>query len=263
MLTEEINILDKLERYQFTAYVGHITGDMNLLGQYETAINIIIKDLKSTKTRIDVVSYPVLYMMRHSLELGYKRNFEYLEKYSKRTTSSKIQSSHNLEKLHSELKVHVDIISNELSFDKDLIQALDNYYNPTTEFIKELKPHQASSFRYTKDNKGINIFDSKDQIDIGSLKQGYDKAVIMLAHLANVISPYTDYKDLMIELPNFKNGTGIVNGIFPTFQMNDIADMLHTQYEGIDQLSWKISGSNEILRIITVKENCYLVPMKQ
>jgi hypothetical protein len=66
MKPETIDITNKHEKYQFTAYVGQVFSEMGLLGEYETAINII-KDLKATKTRIDVVAHPVLYMMRHSL----------------------------------------------------------------------------------------------------------------------------------------------------------------------------------------------------
>lgn len=84
MTDEKIDISNKRVRYQFTAYVGRVFSEMGLLGEYENAVNIIIKYLKTKKERIDIVAHPVLYMMRHSLELGYKINFEYLTHYSKR-----------------------------------------------------------------------------------------------------------------------------------------------------------------------------------
>ena len=53
MIPEKIDTTNKREKYQFTAYIGHASSDMGLLGEYENAINIIIKDLKATKTRIE------------------------------------------------------------------------------------------------------------------------------------------------------------------------------------------------------------------
>lgn len=263
MNPEKINISDKRERYQFTAYVGHVSSEMGLLGQYENAINIIIKEIKETKTRIDIVSHPILYMMRHSMELGYKSNFEYLEKYSNRKTSNKLKKSHDLGKLHAELKEHFDLISKSLSFDQELVNKFHSYFDQTTEFITNLKPSESSSFRYSKNIKRLKIFQQTDTIDIGELKEQYDRAITLLVHTADVISPYTDYKDLADQIPDFNNGTGTVLMTFPSFQLNFIADNLDKQYEKLDPLEWKDTANDQILRIITVKETCYLTPMKK
>src|SRR5687767_10737381 len=129
MTPQIIDITNKHERYQFTAYVGNAYSDMGLLGEYETAINIIIKELKATKTRVDTVAHPILYMMRHSLELGYKRNFEYLSNYSNRQTSKNLFGSHNLQNLHVELKEHFETIRAALKFDEVAVKEFENYYN--------------------------------------------------------------------------------------------------------------------------------------
>ena len=263
MTPETIDITNKHERYQFTAYVGHVFSEMGLLGEYENAVNIIIKDLKATNTRIDVVAHPVLYMMRHSLELGYKSNFEYFEPYSGRQTSKNLFGCHDLQKLHVEFKAHFDLINSSLHFDNDLVTEFNKYYDQTTTLISQLGSTEASTFRYTKNTKGQRIFQSTETKDIGEIKKLYDKAITMLAHTSDLISPYTDYKDLINKAPNFQGGLGTVQMTFPSFQLNSIADRLDEQYEKIDQLKWKDKVDGQILVIVTVENNCYLTPVRQ
>lgn len=262
MTPQNIDINNKHERYQFTAYVGHTLSDMGLLGEYENAINIIIKDLKATKTRLDTVAHPVLYMMRHSLELGYKRNFEYLSAYSGRQTSKNLLGSHDLQKLHAEFKEHFDLISNDLNFDKEVVTEFEKYYTQTTALISQLGSGEASSFRYTKNIKGQQIFQSSDTIDVGELKGIYDNAITMLVHTSDLILPYTDHKDLLDKVPNFQGSVGTVKMTFPSFQLNFIADKLDEQYEKLDQLKWKHTEEGQSLIIVTVGDTCYLTPIK-
>ena len=85
----------------------------------------------------------------------------------------------------------------------------------------------------------------------------------MLAHTFNLISPYTDYQDLMGKIPTFKGGIGTVRMTFPSFQLNDVADKLDEQFEKIDQLMWKDKTDGQNLIIVSVGNTCYLTPIKK
>jgi hypothetical protein len=263
MMAEKIDISDKRVRYQFTAYVGHVSSEMSLLGEYENAVNIIIKYLKTKKERIDLVAHPVLYMMRHSLELGYKTNFEYLSQYSNRQTSKNLFKCHDLQKLHIEFREHFESIKTALKLDDELEKEFTKYYNLTTKLISELGPTEASTFRYLTNFKEQRIFQATETKNIGEIKELYDKAVTMLANISNVISPYTNYKDLINKIPNFQGGIGTVQMKFPSFQLNLIAQRLDEQYEKIDQLKWKNKEEGQILIIVTIDKDCYLIPVRQ
>lgn len=263
MITETIDITNKHERHQFTAYIGQAYSEMGLLGEYENAINIIIKDLKDTKTRIDTVSNPVLYMMRHSLELGYKSNLEYFEQYSNRKTTKKLFGCHDLQKLHSEFKTHFYLINATLNFDTDLVTEFNKYYAHTATLIRELGATESASFRYTKDIKGQRIFQPTETKDIGKIKELYDKAITMLVYTSSLISPYTDYKDLTTKVPTFQNGMGIVQMKFPLSQLDTFAEKLSKKHKKIDNLKWKDEAKRQILSVIIVNDNCYLTPVIQ
>lgn len=263
MTKETINIPNKHERHQFTAYIGQAYSEMGLLGEYENAINIIIKDLKDTKTRIDTVAHPVLYMMRHSLELGFKSNLEYFEQYSNRKTDKKLFGCHDLQKLHSEFKTHFYLINDTLNFDADLVTEFDKYYAHTATLIKELGETESASFRYTKNIKGQRIFQPTEKKDIGKIKELYDKAITMLVYTSSLISPYTDFKDLITKVPTFQNGIGIVQMTFPLFQLSAFAEKFSKQYKKINDLKWKDEEKGLILSDVIVNDNCYLTPIIQ
>ncbi len=150
-----------------------------------------------------------------------------------------------------------------MKFDKDLINEFYKYYEPTTNLIGELGATEISSFRYTHNSKGQLISKSTDTKDIGLIKDLYDKAITMLAHTVDVISPFTDYVDLLEKIPKFEKGTGKVEMTFPSFQLNSVADRLDEQYEKIDQLKWKDENNNRTLIIITIQNTCYLTPITE
>lgn len=64
------NQINNRELDRLTAYVGHSYSDMNLVGQYENAVDILINQIIKEKHRVDTISHPLFYLMRHSIELG-------------------------------------------------------------------------------------------------------------------------------------------------------------------------------------------------
>lgn len=192
MASEIIDLTNKHEKYQFVAYIGHTFSEMQILVEYKSAINILIKDLRTTKTRVDVVTHPLLYMMRHSIELGYKNNFKYFESYNGRQTSKRLFRSHDLQELHIEFKTHFELANSALYFDNDLVIEFNSYYDETTKLINQLGSTEASSFRYIKNTKEQRIFQAAETKDIGEIKKLYDKAITMLIHTSDLVSSYID-----------------------------------------------------------------------
>jgi len=74
--------LTKRELDRLKAYIGQANSDMNLVGQYENAIDILINHIVKKGDRIDLIASPLLYLIRHSIELALKENIRYLNKYS-------------------------------------------------------------------------------------------------------------------------------------------------------------------------------------
>ena len=99
--------LGKREMERLKAYVGYSHSDMNLVGQYENAVDILFNHIIENKQRIDVIAHPLLYLMRHSIELALKENIRYLNKYSN-LGLSKIKT-HSIDDLFIEFEEEFDI----------------------------------------------------------------------------------------------------------------------------------------------------------
>ena len=107
--------ISKRQSDRLTAFIGFSYSDMNLVGQYENAVDILINQIIEEKNRVDTIAHPLLYLMRHSIELGLKVNIKYLEKYSKLTITK--FKTHTLSDLFSEFEKHYNKIALENNFE--------------------------------------------------------------------------------------------------------------------------------------------------
>lgn len=112
------NQINNRELDRLKAYVGHSYSDMNLVGQYENAVDILINQIIKEKHRVDTIAHPLLYLMRHSIELGLKENVKYLKKYSKLPILK--SKTHTLSDLFSEFEKHYSKIAIENNFEIEL-----------------------------------------------------------------------------------------------------------------------------------------------
>ena len=56
----------------FVAHVGQRQSFASYLNSYEQAVKRLFDDIVSGKESVDLIAPPLLFLMRHSLELGYK-----------------------------------------------------------------------------------------------------------------------------------------------------------------------------------------------
>jgi len=184
-MDEKTNRLNKLEDYLFSAHIGQKINEMSILIQYKRAINILIEKLQETKTNVDIIDFPLLYMMRHSLELGFKFNIRFLTKYNNKEIKDKLLCSHNLEILFNEFKELVMLINSK--FDDDLKSQISKFLDSTSKLILDLGPTEASAFRYLE-NKNGHVFGAKEKRNVREIKELYDEVLIMLVNTFDVIS---------------------------------------------------------------------------
>lgn len=176
---------NNLEDYLLNAHIGQNLSEISILIEYKRAINILVENLKETKTSVDTIAFPLLYMMRHSLELGFKFNIKFLAKYNNKEIEGNLLHSHNLDKLFDEFKEL--IMSKSPKFDDDLENQISEYLDSTAKLISELGPTEISAFRYLE-SKGISVFSRKEKRNVREIKELYDEVIKMLINTFDVIS---------------------------------------------------------------------------
>ncbi len=193
---------DKYTLHRFDAYIGHYLSFGSFLGSYKRAFDILIKSVMDSNGRVDPISYPILYIARHCLELGFKSNIRYFIKYSEKEDFKKA-NTHNLVDLFNGFKLHVNHTILNLK-SKYHIEVTQDDITEFNQYCKELETlidvfhsldKNSDSFRYPVDKDNNKSFDHKEIINILELQETFEKAMTLLFYTADVFGRYTDFAD--------------------------------------------------------------------
>jgi hypothetical protein len=254
--------LGRVEMDRLKAYVGYSHSDMNLVGQYENAVDILVNKIIEDGSRIDLIAHPLLYLMRHSIELALKENIKYLNKYSGLGLGH--IKTHSIDKLFEEFERHYNKIANDLNFKDELEDEYEKYAKDLRELVQKLGIDW-SSFRYVYSTKGDKVFSHTEVLNMYELKKRFDTSRVFLTHTADVISPYTDYVDY-IEVDNsiIPDSFGEVLLCFAEFQKDWLIERMNEQHEEVREGEvWLDKEKDYNLHLKIANNKCYIIPMKK
>lgn len=254
--------ITKRESDRLTAFIGFSYSDMNLVGQYENAVDILINQVIDEKNRVDTIAHPLLYLMRHSIELGLKVNIKYLSKYSKLPIIK--YKTHTLSDLFTEFEKHYKKIATENHFETELKNDYDKYSDDLKEVIKSLGDNW-SSFRYIYDVNGKKVFADSETLNIYDLKMKYDNSIIFITHTSDAISPYTDLIDYLNYDKSIKNqNLGFVKYCLDLTKKDWLIEKLNSKYKiEVEKNIWFDEVENHFLHLKLTNDKCYVIPMKK
>jgi hypothetical protein len=187
--------------HKFEAYLGtHLSFD-NYMQSYQNAFNILFEYIEGSNSRVDIVSYPLLFMARHAVEIGLKLNIKYFSKYSKKADYVN-SNSHVLSNLYQGFQFQVKETIKKLKEDgadisKETIDELYHYFDKSNCLISTIETLDkfSCSFRYPIDNKNNRNFDYNDSINLIKVKELFEDTMILLSYIRNVFFDYTDIID--------------------------------------------------------------------
>jgi hypothetical protein len=253
--------LGKRQLERLKAYVGQSDSDMNLVGQYENAINILINHIIEQGDRVDLIAHPLLYLMRHTIELGLKENIRYFNKYSK-LGLGKIKT-HSIDDLFTEFERHYDKLANDLDFKADLETEYDKYAVDLKKIIQSLGTDW-SSFRYIKSTSGTKVFNHTEILNIYDLKKQFDSSLVFLTHTVDLMAPYTDYADYLKYDQSIKSKSlGNIRFRFPSHQKESLIEKLNEKHKILKENEiWLDEEDNYNLHLKIANKECFVIPMK-
>ena len=189
--------MGELPHWKYEAHVGFMPTYGAYLSSYKNAVNVLF-DKISNGEPVDTLSLPFLFMVRHSLEVGYKMNINYLSKYS--GLDDKVNwGKHYLKELHDAFGKHYEAASAEFNVSEEDDAEFSEMYEEVGGLTSTLNKidRGSYSFRYPVDLKQSKVFNHDDRINLHDVKEVYDQAMVLLFHTADVLSQYTDYHDYM------------------------------------------------------------------
>ncbi|WP_313100915.1 hypothetical protein [Epilithonimonas sp.] len=157
--------------------------------EYEHTVNLIFKSISGGE--ISILSLPLAFLIRHTLELGYKMNLIELEKVSgiKAKIEYKGKAAHKIDDLHKEFESQMIEIFKKYQADKDTKKQFNTLNKKLTELKKTIHKLDELSyaFRYPVKNDGItpnfdnlDFNDKTDVINFKEIKSLFDDSFMLL-----------------------------------------------------------------------------------
>ncbi|ELI5882993.1 hypothetical protein ACVW8L_004566 [Vibrio parahaemolyticus] len=152
--------------------------------QYQTAYEI----LYNSSAAVDTIALPMLYNMRHYLELALKANIDYFSEFSgSRNMVGK--TVHSLTPLSNAFLEHWSLVKKKFGVkvdDKNLVSDFSLLISKLDEIDS-----YAISFRYSHDREQNKNFDWLDTIDIHHLNSLLKNTTTLLYHSVDVFEDFT------------------------------------------------------------------------
>lgn len=176
------------KKYKFESYIGWNQNWWNYYVDYKEATRLLIQQINNN-IPVDTVALPVLFMIRHSIELGLKANILELEKFSTAKPKLKFDGkSHNLAFLYDYFVSHLQAVCIQYKVDKPITDQIDNYKGHMAKIVDRLTKIDKGSynFRYPIDTNGNPNFEFTDRINIADyieLLQVIDPFIIVTVEI--------------------------------------------------------------------------------
>jgi hypothetical protein len=155
-------------RFKFESYIGRNQNWWNYYQHYREATAVMIEEINSN-VPVDTVALPVLFMIRHSIELGLKANILEFEKFSSAKPKLKLNGkSHNLVLLYDYFESHLQEVCDKYNVDKTILARIDEFKEHMLKFVDKLDSIDKGSFnfRYPVNLEGNPNFEFADRINL-------------------------------------------------------------------------------------------------
>ncbi len=157
--------------------------------QYKYSVDVLVSKLENGEKVFNLV-FPILNMVRHSLEIGLKMNIKLLEKLNgieKKYDNSK--TNHSLEALFNLLKDHFNWVFDNHHIGSKIQNEIITFMNKTNKLKHILirLDHSAQEFRYPNKKNGQTSFEDVLDIDLKEILDYYYETTKFLIYTEDVL----------------------------------------------------------------------------
>ncbi len=163
--------IDVKNTKKFEVYLGQSLDWWLLNAQYKTALDQLIT-LVENGLPINRVAFPILFMVRHGLELSLKANILRMQDV---TTVEKLKlnggKSHSLDVLYNKFLQNLNQIIRKTKLSPKILEEIENYKDkiePLKSILHKLD-ERSYSFRYPVDTDGNPNFNWLEKMNIADL----------------------------------------------------------------------------------------------
>ena len=179
--------------------VGKRQSFISYLTAYEHAVKQLFDSVTSGCEPAELIAPPLLFLMRHSMELGYKFTLWELHEMNGEPYDFERFKDHRLGELHEALREAHRKAVEKYDLPENHVESFEEYCAKTEAGMKQFSrlDFRSMSFRYPVDNLGNPSLPKDETVDLFALKQLYDEAMVLLRHTADVLGEYVDIRNWM------------------------------------------------------------------
>jgi len=173
---------NEIEQSEKIAFMGIYTDpDFSYTFQYKEALDLLYQSDKP----IDTIALPMMFLMRHYLELMLKYNIKYFSKFSEsKSMIKKLNNEHRLEPLANSFQEHWNLVVKKYNLQIDDKEYMKNF-KILINIINKLDS-SSMSFRYAYDKNENKHFKYDKTIDIYSIKKLLEEVLPLLVYSTDV-----------------------------------------------------------------------------
>lgn len=163
-------MITKKDKWKYDSHLGYKRSWWQYYHNYKNVVDEIVNNIDNRKIIIDTVSLPLLFLIRHSLELGLKANILMFERINAEIKKISLNGprSHSLDNLYNKFIEHLNCIKNKYEIRPEILAQMNNYLENFDPLRIKLHCLDKGSFnfRYPVDTKGKYNFswDTKENI---------------------------------------------------------------------------------------------------
>jgi len=173
---------NKIEQSRRFSYVGQYSStNYTYALQYKQAFDTLYE----SSDAVDSIALPMMFLMRHYLELILKTNIIYFSQYSESNFMvEKINDEHKLKPLANAFQEHWNIVVKKYELKVEYRQYIKDLKN-FIELVDELDKY-SMSFRYSHNKKKDSSFVWDDTLDIANIKKSLEEVLPFLQYSMDI-----------------------------------------------------------------------------
>lgn len=159
-------------------------------GQYKFTVEMIFET--AYRGSCTGIYLPILFLIRHTLELGYKTNLKFLNPLLKPEEQIEFKNDHNLSSLHEKFRQTVKKINISLNLKEEFIKEFEKHESKLNKFKQELHEIDSGSttFRYPSTREGDPSIPAPVNINFINIKKSFEESITVLTYTHDVIHNY-------------------------------------------------------------------------
>ena len=156
-------------KWLFQSHVGFDQTWGSYFAQYNAAVDNLVEAVQTGAVKIDQVSLPMIFLIRHVLELGLKNNVAQLEKINGK--EGKLRPTHNLEALITAFNLELSKILDNNSISETTLSEITKYRSKLAELGDTIHnlDRGSDAFRYPVDKNNAIDFDWNKTIAVDDI----------------------------------------------------------------------------------------------